>query len=198
MVAPKATVTLPGKLTALLLLARLTPIPPDSAAEVRVTVQFVVAAPVNELPAHESEVTDGNDAEDVDVLFNLIEVDFETDPCFAVSVTVCDEVTAETLATNPAVVAPDATVTDEGTLMALLLLDRFTANPEPVAAELNVTKQASDAAPVIEVLAQLRVERVAVLAPLPCSFTVLDKVVSELLIAFTVNLPVALVVSLGL
>jgi hypothetical protein len=47
-VAPAATVTLPGTVTAELLLARLTANPPVAAAELNVTVQLSVPAPLND------------------------------------------------------------------------------------------------------------------------------------------------------
>jgi hypothetical protein len=51
-----------------------------------------------------------------------------------------------------AVVAPLATVTDAGTITALLLLLRFTGRPPLLAAEVRVTVQASVVAPVSELL----------------------------------------------
>lgn len=66
-----------------------------------------------------------------------------------------------------ALLAPEGTVMEEGTVIALLLLDRLTANPELGAAEVSVTVQVSDPAPVIEAIAQLRPESETVLVPLP-------------------------------
>jgi hypothetical protein len=185
-VAPAPTVTLPGTVTAPLLLASVTPNPPVNAAELRVTVQVVVPEPVNVVLPQESALTDGVVTE-LNAPFSLIEADFETDPCVAVNVTVCAVVTAEALATKLALEAPAATVTDAGTVNALLLLDRPTARPVLGAAELNPTVQLSVPAPVIEVLAQATLESVTDLLPLPCSFTVLDTVVSVLVIAVTVS-----------
>ena len=54
MVAPDATKTLAGTLTALLLLVRATLIPPDGAVEVKDTVHDVDPAPVNVPVLHES------------------------------------------------------------------------------------------------------------------------------------------------
>jgi hypothetical protein len=196
-VAPAATVTLPGTDTALLLLARVMPIPPDKAAELTETVHLVVPVPVNEVLPHESPLTEGVATVVADALFSLIEVDFEIDPCFAVSVTVCDDLTADTLARKLAVLAPEETVTEEGTVTAVLLLARLTIMPVLAAAELNVTVHLSEPDPVIDALAQLRLESDAVLAPLPCSLTALDKFVMSLLIAFTFSCPVKSVVSFG-
>jgi hypothetical protein len=55
--APKATVTLPGTVTEVELLARATLWPPDGAAELNETVQVVVPEPVNELVPHETAFT---------------------------------------------------------------------------------------------------------------------------------------------
>ena len=60
------------------------------------------------------------------------------------------------VAVKLAVVAPAATVTDEGTVTALLLLDRLTACPPVAAAAFSVTVQESVPAPVIDPLVQLR------------------------------------------
>ena len=57
--APDATVTLAGTATALLLLATVTPVPPDGAAALNVTVHGADPAPVNELPPQESALTVG-------------------------------------------------------------------------------------------------------------------------------------------
>jgi hypothetical protein len=64
-------------------------------------------------------------------------------------------------------VAPAGTVTDDGTVTAELLLERLTAAPFFGAAMSVVTVQVSVPAPVIEPLAQLRLESEAELAPLP-------------------------------
>ena len=59
--------------------------------------------------------------------------------------------TEETVAEKLAVLAPAGTVTDAGTVTALLLLDRVTVLPVPLAADASATVQASVAEPVIEV-----------------------------------------------
>ena len=76
-------------------------------------------------------------------------------PADAVSVALCVVVTAETVAVNPALVAPAGTVTDPGTVTALLLLERLTVRPPVPAAADRLTVQASLPAPVNELLAQL-------------------------------------------
>jgi len=174
--APAATTTLPGTVTAVLLLCTVTPTPPTAAAELSVTAQCVVPEPVKESVPHESAVTDGMDTVDVEALLTLIEVDFETVPCFAVNVTVCEVVTAETFAVKLALVEPEATVTEEGTEIALPLLERSTTTPFWGAAEDKVTVQLSVPAPVTEGTVQLRPESDAATgaedaAPLPSSVT---------------------------
>ena len=76
-------------------------------------------------------------------------------PPLAVSVTAAPEVTDDTVAVKFALVAPEATVTLAGTVTALLLLARLTANPPLAAAAFSVTVQLSVPAPVIEPFAQL-------------------------------------------
>ena len=141
--APAATVTLPGTVTAVLLLRKVTPTPPAGAAELSETVQFVVPEPAKELPSQESALTEGTPTVDPEEPPNLIVVDFDTAPWLAVSDTVCDVVTADTCATKFAVVAPEGTVTDEGTAIALLLLDNVATKPLLGAAEVSVTVQVS-------------------------------------------------------
>ncbi len=80
---------------------------------------------------------------------------FFTSPAVAVSVAVCAVVTDDTVALKPAVVAPAGTVTDPGTVTALLLLDKLTASPPVPAAAVNVTVQASVPVLVIDPLLQL-------------------------------------------
>ena len=174
---PDATVMLPGIVTALELLARATLWPADGAAELRVTVQDVLPAPVNELVPHESALTDGAMPEPEPVRFNVIV--FETLPCEAVSVTLCEAVTAAMDAEKLALLAPEATVTEAGTVTAPLLLARLTTRPVPGAAPVNLMVQLSVEDPKTEEFAQLKEDSVAVpeFDPLPCSFTVLDMVV---------------------
>jgi len=159
-------------------------------------VQAVVLVPVSELAAHDTAPTVGEmfDAEP----FTLIEVVFDTVPWVAISVTVCEVVTADTLLTKLALVAPAATVTEEGTVITLLLLARVTDTPVEGAAEVRVTVQLSVPAPIIEELAHFSPDNVAEEAPLPCSLTVLDELVKVLLIALTLSWAVASVLDPGL
>lgn len=78
-----------------------------------------------------------------------------TFPALAVSVTVCAEVTEETVAVKLAVFDPAGTVTEAGTVTSLLLLAKLTANPAVAAAVFRVTVQLSVPGPVIEPLAQV-------------------------------------------
>lgn len=78
----------------------------------------------------------------------------------AVSVAVCVVLTADAVAVNPALDAPDPTVTEAGTVTAELLLVRLTVNALEVAAD-SVTVQASVADPVTDALLQERALTVA-------------------------------------
>jgi hypothetical protein len=163
--APEATLTLPGTVTDVELLVRATLWPADGAGELRDTVQVVLLAPVKEVPPHEHALIVGGMVDAAPL--TLIEAVFETVPCVAVNVTVCKVADADTFAAKLALLAPDGTVREEGTVIMLLLLARPTTNPELGAAEDNVTVQASVPDPIMVVLAQLRPESVAVLVPLP-------------------------------
>jgi hypothetical protein len=151
--APEATVTAAGTVTALLLLATVTLTPVEDAAELSDTVHVVVPAPVNELLPHDKALIEGANG-DPDPL-RLIEVVFEIVPWVAVSVAVCDELTADTLAAKLALDAPEGTETEAGTSTALLLLARFTAMPLLPAGAVNFTVQLSEPAPVIDEVEQL-------------------------------------------
>jgi hypothetical protein len=73
----------------------------------------------------------------------------------AVSVAVCVVVTAAAVAVKLAVVAPAATVTEDGTVTAVSLLVRATLWPPDAAAPASVTVHASVAAPVSDALEQV-------------------------------------------
>jgi hypothetical protein len=91
--------------------------------------------------------------------------------------------------------APEGTVTEAGTEIAVLLLARLTTTPVVGAIEVNVTVQLSEPAPIIEVLAQLRPARDAV-DPFPCSLVGLDDrvVIVERLVVVRLSVPVESVV----
>jgi hypothetical protein len=84
--------------------------------------------------------------------FSCIAKVLETPPALAVKLAACAVVTAETIAVNPALVAPAATVTVAGTVTAVLPLVRPTLKPPLPAAELNVAVQASVPDPVRDAL----------------------------------------------
>ena len=117
------------------------------------TVHPVVPAPVKELLPHDKALTVGVNTDDAPL--SLIEVVFDTDPCVAVNVTVCEDATAETIAEKLRFVAPEGTVTEAGTVTALLLLPIFTVTPAPEAAAFSATVQTSLPAPTIEEFAQV-------------------------------------------
>jgi hypothetical protein len=161
---------------------------------------FVTAVPTETFPnANEDvlRVSAGVPVTDPDPL-SLMEVDFDVDPCVAVRVTVCEAVTAETVAGKDALFAPEGIVKVAGTLIAALLLARVTANPADGAAAVKVTVQLSVPAPIIEALAQTRLESAGVpeLEPLPCSLIDPAEVVVllERLVAVTSSVPVESVV----
>jgi hypothetical protein len=92
--------------------------------------------------------------------------------------------TAEALAEKLALVAPAATVTEEGTVTADELLDRATTWPPPVgAAALSVTVQLSVAAAVSEAAEQLSLLGIA--CPVPLSAIAEVVPVEELLVRVT-------------
>jgi hypothetical protein len=113
-------------------------------------------------------------------------------PAVAVSVAVCAVLTAEMLAEKLALVAPAATVTEDGTVTAVELLDRVTAWPPVGAAAFSVTVQLSVAAPVSEALAQVRPLGMA--WPVPLRVIVEVVPVEELLVRVTVPLAAPAVV----
>jgi hypothetical protein len=111
----------------------------------------------------------------------------------AFNVTVCAVVTAETVAEKLALVAPAATVTEDGTATAAELLDRLTTWPPVGAAAFSFTVQLSVAALVSEALAQLRLLGIACPVPLREIFEVVP--VEELLVR--VNVPAVAPALLG-
>ena len=106
----------------------------------------------------------------------------------AVSVAVCAVLTAVAVAVKLAVVAPAATVTDDGAVNDVSLLDTVTAWPPVAAAAFSVTVQVSVPAPVIEPLAQVRPLNTGC----PVALRVIVDVVpvDELLVSVTVPLAV--------
>ncbi len=195
-VAPEDTVMLVGTVTAPLLLVKVT-LRAVGAAELSETVHVVVVAPVKELPPHDSALIESvrGDPEGL----KLIVAVFEAVPCVAVSFAVCEVVTPDTVAAKLALVAPEGTDTEAGTITALLLLARLTAMPLLGAGAVNVTLQESVPAPIIDELAQLRLVNEAddEPNPLPCSFTEPGTFNFVLLIAVTLSSPVESVADPG-
>jgi hypothetical protein len=133
---------------------------PDTVAELTVTDAvpvevkvrvWVVAVPTETLPKVRLVALTVN----VGVPgFKLRATVLLTLPALAVSVAVCALETDETVAVKLPVVEPAATVTEEGTETAVLLLARLTAKPPVAAAELRVTEHASVPDPVMVPLVQ--------------------------------------------
>ncbi|MFZ0745992.1 MAG: hypothetical protein WAM85_16395 [Terracidiphilus sp.] len=113
-----------------------------------------------------------------------------TPPALAVSVTAWEVLNDETVAVNPTLVALAGTVTEAGTAITALLLDKLTLNPPLPAAALNATVQASVPAPVIDPLVQVSALNTgAAAAPVPLKLITADGLVEELLVM--ANCPVA-------
>jgi len=91
------------------------------------------------------------------------------------------------VAVKLAVVAPAATVTEAGTVTAVLLLARLTANPPPAVAVFSVTVQLSLPAPVNDPLAQL--SAVSAGTPVPLRLINVEVPLDELLVR--ISCPVA-------
>ena len=138
-VAPPATVTEAGTVSAALFEESPTEDPPGDAARVRVTVQEVVPLDATEFGEHDRPETAG--AGGVTVT-EPVALPFKV----AVTVTVWLLTTVPAVAVKFAAIAPAATVTDAGTVRAALLEERPTEAPPVSAAEDSVTVQ-EEAAP---------------------------------------------------
>jgi hypothetical protein len=103
-----------------------------------------------------------------------------TPPALAVSVTVSEELTEETVAVKLALLAPAATVTEAGTVTAELLLLRLTEKPLLAAAAFSATVQLSVPAPVIDPLLQLSPFSTG--TPVPLRLTNVEAPLEELLV----------------
>jgi hypothetical protein len=97
--------------------------------------------------------------------FSCIAKVLETPPALAVKLAACAVVTAETIAVNPALIAPAGTVTIAGTAMAALLLAKPTLKPLLPAAELRVTVHATLVSEVLLQEIALNAGEAAVLVP---------------------------------
>jgi len=100
-------------------------------------------------------------------------------PALAVRVTDCVVLTEVTVAEKFAVVAPEATVTEAGTVTAELLLVRLMAKPPLAAATLIDTVQESVPAPVMDEFVQE--SPVSAGTPVPLRLTTVGDPVDELL-----------------
>ncbi len=103
--------------------------------------------------------------------------------------------TADTVAEKLALVAPAATVTDDGTVTAVSLLDRLTAWPPVPAAAFSVTAQVSVPAPVIDPV--VHVKPLSTGCPVPLRLMVDVAPLDELLISVTVPLTAPAAVGLN-
>lgn len=103
----------------------------------------------------------------------------EIPPAVAMRATDWAVLTAETVTVKLALLRPTGTVTVAGTVTALLLLDRLTANPPFGAAAFSVAVQRSVPAPVIDPMAQL--SALSTGTPMPLRLTNVDDPVEELL-----------------
>ena len=108
-------------------------------------------------------------------------------PALAVNVTVAAVLTEVAVAVNVALLDPAATVTEVGTVTAVLLLAKPTANPPVAAAAFSVTVQLSVPAPVIDPLVQVRPVNTG--TPAPLRLTAVEVPLDELLVS--VNVPEA-------
>jgi hypothetical protein len=109
---------------------------------------------------------------------------FDAPPALAVKVTAAPELTEDTVAVKLAVVELAGTVTDVGTVTAVSLLARLTANPPVAAAAFRVTVQLSVPAPVIDPLVQ--VSPVSTGTPVPLRLIAVEVLPDELLVSVRV------------
>lgn len=111
------------------------PVPVDFSVTVCVVAALTFSVPKEMLAALKPSVGTAAPRLMPNVSFTL--------PALAVTVSDCPVLTAATVAENVAVADPAATVTEEGTVTAELLLASFTANPPVAAAAFSVTVQES-------------------------------------------------------
>jgi hypothetical protein len=155
-VAPLTTVTVFGTSSAALLELKVTAAPDEPAAVESVTVQSVLAPPASVPGLHDRVLTA--------VTWTVIAAVSDVLASVAVTVTCRSLFTALVVAANETLVAPASTVTEDGTLRALLLLDSLTAVPLWPAAALSDTMQVTPALAETAAGEQENAERVAVTA----------------------------------
>jgi len=138
LVAPAGTVTVIGTVAAVLLLERVTTVPPAGAAPVRVTVPVDDTTPPTTLVGE--TLTDAR-VEPVDGGMTVRVVDWVSVPAAVLPLTFAAAlaVTAVVVTEKVWVVAPAGTVTVAGTTAAALLLVRLTTSPPEGAGPLKVT-----------------------------------------------------------
>jgi hypothetical protein len=179
LVALAGTITAAGTATALILLERLTLVPPLGAAALSVTVHASVPDPVIDAVLQERALNTGVGV----AAFNCSANVFDTPLVLAVSVADCAVLTEETVAVNPTLVALAGTITAAGTATALTLLERLTLVPPLGAAALSVTVHASVPDPVMDAVLQVRALSTGVLVvPVPLRLTTAVGLVDELLV----------------
>src|SRR5215470_8246076 len=140
-VAPATTITEAGTVAALLLLlVRVTTAPPAGAGEVSVTVPVLPAPPVN---------TTGFRVIEASGAFTTRPIDLETPSYVAETIATVPTATSLLVMVNVPCVAPEATVTEAGTVAALvLLLASVTTEPPAAEAAVSVTVPVLFAPPV--------------------------------------------------
>ena len=132
--------------------------PPTGAGLVSDAVQLVCAPEAMLAGAHVRDERAGG-AETVN------EAVFDTLFQLAVMTAGVSVVTAAAVAVNVAVVAPAATVTEAGTVRAMLLLERSTAAPPAGAAAVSLTVQAAEEPEATLVGVQVSVDNVGGVSP---------------------------------
>lgn len=147
-------VTFDGTVTDEFVLPSVTAIPPLGAEPLRVTVHVSVPALAMDEFTQERPVR-------MPDWFRRSTAVCEVPFALAVSVTVCELLTADTVAEKLALAEPEATVTLEGTLTDALLLERSTGNPPLEAEVVKFTVQLIVPVPVTELLLQVREDREA-------------------------------------
>ncbi|MBI1791168.1 MAG: hypothetical protein HYR60_26870 [Acidobacteria bacterium] len=139
LLAPEATVTEAGTVSAALLLDRLTAKPPPAATLFSVTVHVPVA---------DGLMAAGQDnADNCTGAVSVSEKLRDMPAMLAVSWAVVSTATAAAVAVNVALTAPPGTVTEAGTVTPALLEERETAMPPADAGKVSVTVHVEVAGP---------------------------------------------------
>jgi len=137
--ASSGTVTVAGTVTRLLSLDRFSTNPPLGAAAFSVNVQLFVPAALIDPVAQLSPLSEGCAEPGCTGTFNSRTKVSATPPPLAVNVTGCVEEREDTVAAKLTLLAPGGTVIVAGSVTALLLLAKLTANPPFAAAALKAT-----------------------------------------------------------